>query len=142
MTTKRAKARRCRIAASYLLLQLFAISVTLFVRNEMTIEGIDDIPESSMRHVSFLPDRAVVRDCYLLSREERYRTAVYIDREWRKMGFHFRSAQSIESEIELHRISYLLGIRKSQAEDADIDLEEDDRLIVRACYKALQIFGS
>ena len=95
-----------------------------------------------MSNVVFLPNRAVVKDCYLLGREERYRTAVYIDREWRRMGFHRRSVQSIESEIELHRIAYLLGIRKDQAVDADIDLVQDERFLVRACYKALQVFGS
>lgn len=108
----------------------------------MTIKGIDDIPEDSMHCVSFLPNRAVVKDCYLLNREERYKTAVYIDRVWRRMGFYRRSVQSIESEIELHRISYLLGIRRSQAVDADIDLVEDERFLVRASYKALQVFGS
>ena len=141
MTTKRTKAKRCRIVFPYLLLQLFAISVTFFVRNEITISRFGDIPEEASLNVAFTPNGAIVRDCYLLSREERYRTAVYINREWRRMGIHHRSAQSIESEIQLHRISYLLGIKKGQAKDADIDLEEDERFYVRACYKALQVFG-
>ena len=142
MTTKRTKTKRCRLISSYLFLQLIAISITFFIRNEITIRYSDGISEDTMSKVEFLPNRAVVKDCYLLNREERYKTAVYIDRVWRMMGFHRRSIQSIESEIELHRISYLLGIRKDQAVDADIDLDQDERFLVRTCYKALQVFGS
>ena len=141
MTTKRAKAKRYRIVFSYLLLQLFAISITFFVRNEIIISSFGDIKEETSLNVTFTPNGAIVKDCYLLTREERYRAAVYINREWKKMGTHHRSVQSIESEIQLHRISYLLGIKKDQAKNADIDLVEDERFYVRACYKALQVFG-
>lgn len=100
----------------------------------------DSLRDSS--YIEVYPDRAVVKDCYRLNRRERYKAAMEIDRRWEEMGIdHERSIQSIESEINLHRIAYFLNVRVNQAKDADIDLAEDGRFIVRASYKALMVLG-
>ena len=105
------------------------------------MNGMDDSLSDSS-YIEVYPDRAVVRDCYHLNRRERYQAAMEIDRRWKGMGIgHERSIQSIESEINLHRIAYFLNVRVSQAKDADIDLAEDSRFIVRASYKALMVLG-
>ena len=124
-----------------LFVPLLLISVTSVVRSRISMSGVEDSLQDSS-YIEVYPDRAVVKDCYRLNRRGRYQVAMEIDRRWKEMGIeHERSIQSIESEINLHRIAYFLNVRVSQAKDADIDLAEDSRFIVRASYKALMVFG-
>lgn len=141
MTTRRNGGWRCSLASLSLFVPLLLISVTSIVRNRISMSGVDDSLQDSS-HIEVFPDRAVVKDCYRLNRRERYQAAMEINRRWKEMGIsHQRSVQSIESEINLHRIAYFLNVRVSQAKDADIDPAEDSRFIVRASYKALMVLG-
>lgn len=140
MTTKESKGWRCSFLSLSLMVPLFLIALTSIIRSQIAIDGARN-PSLDSSYVEVFPDRAVVKDCYRLTKKERYQAAIEINRSWKEMGIaHQRSIQSIESEINLHRIAYYLNVRTDQAKDADIDLADDSRFIVRASYKALMIF--
>ena len=130
-----------KLFISYIIIQLFTLSIVLFIRNELLIYKIHDNTNENNNIVIVDSTKAVVKDCYCLSRNEIYEVSVYINNSWLNMNIHSRSIQSIVSEIELHKLAYQLGIAKSHSKDADIETNYDPRLYVRIPYKTIQVLG-
>ncbi len=150
MTTRKRDRRRCRWVAAYLLIQMFCVSVTFFIRNASDIGKADclaiengNITLSSEKVVSvvFSEKSVKVKDCYLYGRKERLAICSYIYGELSDRGLHERSIQNLEAELALHSICYKLGIRREQAIDADLDVYGDERWYVAAGYSLLEVFG-
>lgn len=150
MSIRKKDRRRCRWVVAYLIIQMFCVSVTFFLRNVSDIGKADchatesgNIALSSEKVVSivFSEKSVKVKDCYLYGRKERLAICRYIYQELSDKGFHERSVQSLEAELALHSICYKLGIRREQAIDADLDVFGDERWYVTAGYSLLEVFG-
>jgi hypothetical protein len=132
---------KCKKFVLNILIIIISFSTTFFVRNIILIKKLNEYQYDLDNVVEIYESKAVVKDCYTLSRNDIYKTAIFINSKWKDLNIHNRSVESIVSEIELHKVLYNLGMFKSHTIDADIESTKDERLIVRISYKIIQILG-
>ena len=131
----------CKKLVLNVLIIIISFSTTYFVRNRILIKNLNESHYDLDNVVEIYESKVVVKDCYILSRDDIYKVAIYINSKWKDLNIHNRSVESIVSEIELHKTLYNLGMFKSHTIDADIESTKDERLIVRISYKIIQILG-
>ena len=131
---------KCKKFVLNVLIIIISFSTTFFVRNRILINNLNEYYNLD-NVVEIYESKAVVKNCYTLSRDDIYKVAIYINSKWKDLNIHNRSVESIVSEIELHKVLYNLGMFKSHTIDADIESTKDERLIVRISYKIIQILG-
>lgn len=131
---------KCKKFVLNVLIIIISFSTTFFVRNRILINNLNEYYNLD-NVVEIYESKAVVKNCYTLSRDDIYKVAIYINSKWKDLNIHNRSVESIVSEIELHKTLYNLGMFKSHTIDADIESTKDERLIVRISYKIIQILG-
>lgn len=89
--------------------------------------------------VIYFSESLKIKDCYKLSREERWKllTQIYSD-----AGKSFdRTIMNVEGELAAHCYLYHFGIEKASTVDADLEYKSDDRWYVRLVSAILQILG-
>ena len=131
---------KCKKFVLNVLIIIISFSTTFFVRNRILINNLNEYYNLD-NVVEIYESKAVVKNCYTLSRDDIYKVAIYINSKWKDLNIHNRSVESIVSEIELHKVLYNLGMFKSHTVDADIESTKDERLIVRISYNIIQILG-
>ena len=132
---------KCKKHILNILIIIISFSTTFFVRNRILIKNLNKYQYNLDNVVEIYDSKAVVKDCSILSRDDIYKVAIYINNKWKDLNIHNRSVESIVSEIELHKVLYNLGMFKSHTIDADIESTKDERLIVRISYNIIQILG-
>lgn len=132
---------KCKRFILNILIIIISFSTTFFIRNRILINSLNEYQYDLDNVVEIYESKAVVKDCYTLSRDDIYKVSIYINSKWKDLNIHNRSIDSIVSEIELHKLLYNLGMFKSHTIDADIEVTKDERLIVRISYKIIQILG-
>lgn len=132
---------KCKRFILNILIIIISFSTTFFIRNRILIKSLNEYQYDLDNVVEIYESKAVVKDCYTLSRDDIYKVSIYINSKWKDLNIHNRSIDSIVSEIELHKLLYNLGMFKSHTIDADIEVTKDERLIVRISYKIIQILG-
>lgn len=132
---------KCKRFILNILIIIISFSTTFFIRNRILINSLDEYQYDLDNVVEIYESKALVKDCYTLSRIDIYKVSIYINTKWKDLNIHNRSIESIASEIKLHKVLYNLGMFKTHCVDADIETTEDERLIVRISYKIIQILG-